>query len=95
MTEKKWTTGPWTVDVDDITASIIARDGELVVAGEYNGWMAPFACRDEGVSNANLIATAPELYEALENLLYAMKLEHPHTTFPEAEKALAKARGES
>lgn len=65
MTTPKFTPGPWALDGDNIHCSIIGPDGEFVVAGECDGWMVPFECRDEGMANARLIAAAPEMYEAL------------------------------
>jgi len=45
-------------------------------------------------NNAQLVAAAPDLYEALYNLLAEVKLPIPANLLLPAELALAKARGE-
>lgn len=49
--------------------SIIGPDGELVIAGEQDGYMCPFSCRDEAIENANLCVAAPDLLELAELIL--------------------------
>jgi hypothetical protein len=86
MSEKKWTPGPWA----DIQGYVTCRGGYNVATVKSHGTY-------EGKANANLIAAAPDLYEALESLIDAMQ--HPETDFlcdeiGIARSALAKARGE-
>lgn len=64
MTDKH-TPGPWAPDTEGFDASIIGPDGKLIIAGEYDGWMVPFACRDEAVANIRLVVAAPDLLEML------------------------------
>lgn len=63
---------PWSLSNPDSPqdSSILGADGELVIAGEYDGYMVPFACREEeeAGANARLIAAAPELLKALEQV---------------------------
>ena len=96
MTAAQHTPGPWRIDRQEISASIYGPDNELVVAGEFDGWGCPFGCRDEGLSNARLIAAAPELLEALEfaygHNLYLLGAEHPIVIKVSA--AITKARGQ-
>lgn len=103
MTERKWTKGPWMVQPPEHGYDNVSLEGGLGGIFAADECICEFGADDTyynscgqypSPANANLIAAAPDLYEALENLLYAMRLEHPYTTYPEAEKALAKARGE-
>ena len=94
-----WTPGPWLWDAGDIGeecsdpySDIYAADGETTIA-EFNDRIP------EGRANANLMAAAPDLYEALQSMLtfYGMDREKGEVSdviHAEAEKALAKARGE-
>jgi ABC-type arginine transport system ATPase subunit len=89
----KHTPGPWTV--------IRRRDG-LVIAGPG---VALFGDQDERAADANIIAAAPELLEALEAEEYAQRLANHHESQMQAKvararadkmraSAIAKARGE-
>ena len=82
-TETKWTPGPWSpYHGGDTNLWWIVYDHEGCELGSGDGGF------DEG--DANLIAAAPELYEALEALLeYRDKW-----AVEKARAALAKARGE-
>ena len=86
MTEPKFTPGPWLVAEE---AKIKHPEGTLIAQAQY--W-----------PDAHLIAAAPELYEALEELYAEQKrppLEKYKTSWEKAirktEAALAKARGEA
>lgn len=91
MSEPKFTPGPWIVCPDvglQIPVASVAKEGlkrnVSHVAGIRNG---------EGAANAHLIAAAPDLYEALDNL------ENDDGSIPDhawklVQAALAKARGE-
>lgn len=85
-----WSAGPWYLD-DEYWDDVRAGNDKLVanVYGRGND--------DEAKANARLIAAAPELYEALKNLL---ALSRPHFSdstqilaFNLAESAIAKAEG--
>ena len=68
----KWTKGPWTLDTDDENASVRDLNGNLVVAGEYEGYSVPFDCRDDALeakANDRLIAQAPVLAEELAKMI--------------------------
>lgn len=95
------TLGPWKLDGLDCNASVVGPDEKLVVAGEGDGWMVPFACRGdvEGLANARLVAAAPQLLavaiELLRNAVYEDGQAICLTQNCEAlEQAIAKAKGE-
>lgn len=72
MSETKWTKGPWAVGdlytpiVSVMHVSVRADDGFIVAA--VNRFAASFNDKRD-TANANLIAAAPELYEALDEML--------------------------
>jgi hypothetical protein len=73
------------------------RKGDRVLAQAFDP--IPYIGRSEQNANARLISAAPELYEALDELLnYSGGAEHalddPYVV-ERAEAALAKARGET
>lgn len=97
MTERKWTSGPWTIsmqggqgdtDLKAITGpSITTRRGKKV-SYHVAQYVLP--------KNANLIAAAPDLYGALERV--AVELADPLVDaglYHVVNAALAKARGET
>jgi len=104
---RRWTPGPWKYSPDDDdtywtdSKTVMAEDG-AVVAVETRGWG-----EEAGIANAQLIAAAPDLYEALEAIVSAAGERedalHVWLNYPEkpvrtpgsmARAALAKARGE-
>jgi hypothetical protein len=87
MTESKWTAGPWRVgrplDLGSVEISTVVDDTlNLLCHVDING-----------PANARLIAAAPELYEALDAMVFAHEVIRP-MNFDRARAALAKARGE-
>ena len=94
--ETKWTPGPWVIDDATRPAEICTihhtshHNGFVYVRGELGYWDAD---EDENMANANLIAAAPELYEALQAAL-ACHVGTDEVWLDEARAALAKARGE-
>jgi hypothetical protein len=100
MSETKWTEGPWTY-----IPSTDKRSDGYVVAGEVTpGAVRPPAiCRvtsnagpTRQKANANLIAAAPELYEACETFIRQIRNGEKNMTvsFDLMEAAIKKARGE-
>lgn len=92
MTDTKFTPGPWAWDGDILTAGKSRR--HLLYMEEAPG------LRNEAAANMHLIAAAPELYEALCNLIgharwVAGELDVHYAHLDEAVSALAKARGEA
>lgn len=92
MSEKKWTPGPWVFDgtgPHNVFGCDISNSLGDSIAGSWHG-------RDEvAKANAHLIAAAPELYDALEEMLRIVGgYEYPETA-KMARAALTKARGES
>jgi hypothetical protein len=89
MTKTNWTAGPWIRlfnDSDYWDMDIMTSDEDSLVAGVFGEGF------DEINANAHLIAAAPELYEALDELLFKMCCPSAQE---KALKVLAKARGES
>lgn len=110
MSETKFTKGPWkafttsekgmlNVNCGDVEGSPHVVEYHPSVATIHNNRHYQHT-RDNASHNANLIAAAPELYDALEDLLEKLDMTPELNldswgvyTF-EAEAALAKARGE-
>jgi len=89
----KFTKGPWSVG-RSVKTMVFADDGLDLVADCTAGEFA----RDVEIANAALIASAPELYEALEQIaaLYIDdRSSAMHKALCIANKALKKARGEA
>ncbi|MEB6533242.1 hypothetical protein MXM51_01585 [Pantoea stewartii] len=93
MSEFKGTPGPWSTDrAGDVFAEGGRNDGQLgIVAGVAGAdWSA------EDVANANLIAAAPELLEALQDMVesyqYEASMENP--SLLKARAAITKALGQ-
>lgn len=100
----KFTQGPWSLEkgVSPLSTSILDSNGDYVIAGEYDGYMTPFSCKEdiEAKANAYLVSTAPELYnilqEALDEEIAYERGERVYGKWIEKAKAvLAKARGEN
>lgn len=106
MSETKFTPGPWrsVIHPDDASknayeiACIPHPDVDaidIVVTSPRNGWGTP----EQHECNAYLIAAAPDLYEALEDLrsslIVLMKSSDLTEELKQADAALAKARGET
>lgn len=102
MKEEKFTKGPWSADSPYSTMFMVVDSQQQPITevqcgtDEHGDYLA---CEKEK-ANAHLIAAAPELYDALEDLLEQLDMTPELNldswgvyTF-EAEAALAKARGE-
>lgn len=69
MADTKFTPGPWAVRYDYVVQAPSFDDGRLVPVAQ------PYGVNSDGTdlfANARLIAAAPELYEALDQLLTDM-----------------------
>lgn len=64
--EKKHTPGPWVAEVDEFSCNVETSDRMFWVCQLWNKCEEFFHVRSEREANANLIAAAPELLEALE-----------------------------
>ena len=107
-TETKFTPGPWSVDRNVIRGDADQFGRTVAIASTLNvAWPYGRRATKEEPYNAHLIAAAPELYEALDQLL-AVKECCDETGYVDGEgfvdveavmdkarAALAKARGES
>ena len=89
---KNHSLGPWTVRRQNQSPT----SGEWMIAGSNPGYLAEVRDCGSGIveANANLIASAPELYDALKELAQWYQ---DYTGLPacSANAALAKARGEA
>lgn len=81
----KWTPGPW----------VVTKDGKNVCGKPDNDGMKPSVARYTN-DDSHLIAAAPDLYEALDNLLRVHECDGgtKYHAGDIARAALAKARGE-
>lgn len=76
------TARPWKLDndapgQDAQLSSVWGADGTLVIAGEGDGWMVPFACSENGKANARLVIEAVNAHSPL--LLRVKALEEENT----------------
>jgi len=101
--QTKFTPAPWHLDdlVAPENACVFDLNNELVISGEYEGYLCPFIAKgsSEAEANAYLVSTSPELYnvlqEALDEELAYDKGERVYGKWIEkAKQILAKARGE-
>lgn len=90
----EYTRGPWTWGTDYCGLYGSGPDNEVLTYERYKGMWVAFG--DKQKANANLISAAPDLLEALENLL-AVREGAGGTKFHAddiARAAIAKAKGE-
>lgn len=99
----KFTPGPWHLDdtVAPENACVFDSNNELIIAGEYEGYMSPFSAKgsSEAEANAYLVSTSPELYSILQEALdEELAFEDSKRVYgkwvEKAKQVLAKARGE-
>ena len=96
----KHTPGPWVVDESHINGSINAGKRHVALANFYNCHDEEMrVTRDQQKANTQLIAAAPDIYEALKIILEypygdASPLEDP-LVMERARAAIAKAEGEA
>ena len=104
MSEVEFTPGPWVVDSD------IGKKGRVGISSSRWAYLAKVVVKmkgldnisAEGNANAHLVAAAPELYEALSEVLCTFQNFNPQESPNEyvslmlkVEYTLAKARGET
>jgi len=91
--ETKWTPGPWVIGHKGIHEGKNPRSNQIV-----NKPSVRSSNSLDYYLNANLIAAAPDLYDALYDLVVSVELIGEHVAMPEevkaAHEALSKARGE-
>lgn len=110
MSETKFTPGPWfrsgvRFRMDGGEWHSVNRYDEVSKKDKNIACVSYDPRTGDGFADANLIAAAPELYEALENLAQAYRLlcddakkpyyESPSSRYQHSMHILAKARGES
>lgn len=102
MSKPKFTQGPWSLTDDPIIPRVVGASGEhdnicaVYRRAVSEGPTEPAKPDVEALANAHLIAAAPEMYDAISNIIEAIKAgdDHGHDT-KHLEHLLAKARGES
>lgn len=109
MSETKFTPGPWVyeefigkyenelgeiVTTKEKRSNIHIGNETVIIVGDSGVWSPKIS---EEVSNMKLIAAAPDLYHALDDLVSILELDtrsHVFDVVCSARAALAKARGE-
>ena len=81
-----YTPGPWKV----VFPEVLATDPRATIVCSVTGAQS----NDQAVADANLIAAAPALLEALENMLSWADEQTPITHLDKARAAIAQAKGE-
>ncbi len=100
MTERKWTPGPWALHMLPPEESMMGQEGEWNISAQEDdmlfGKTPYYPYVSDNIADAHLIAAAPDLYEALDNLLKCHEGEGgtKYHAGDIARAALAKARGE-
>lgn len=97
MSDTKFTPGPWSLN-SKVKTAINSESKHVAMVNYFESMTKSMLTDDEHTANANLIAAAPEMYQALELCINAMpiagdseKQDYARIT---AIDALAKARGE-
>jgi len=106
VSETKFTKGPWGIEYDGHEANIIgpvpytSDQRDIAYVNSEVGDIDGFACGVTAQANAHLIAAAPELYEALEDVAKVIACGNLASVGAQdlalfkAQAAQAKARGE-
>ena len=95
MSEPKFTPKPWKVYTAKAGHKVIGigdANGEGITDSGFGVWRGGSA---EAEANAHLISAAPDLYEALRDLVRTGGDDHMPGYWEAAEAALAKAEGRS
>ena len=92
MSEAKFTEGPW--------LSMVMHDDDAMMSfygvGIGKSFLSVSTCKNNSKHDADLIATAPEMYALLEMISKILNGDDPinEVTTSDIEKLLAKSRGE-
>lgn len=97
--ETKWTPGPWSrgKDGDGQDGYVYCSNAQIIAVAICYGSALRYTAfpREEEIANAQIIASAPTLYEALYQVLTVANLRDHPAIAEMARTALASARGES
>ena len=90
MTEPKFTPAPWFITANKLNVKNVNLDKLICFTSNETTY-------NESEANANLIAAAPDLYEALVGVLklWDATIGSEEDAIKQARKAIAKARGET
>lgn len=100
----KHTPGPWEMKTVRTSCGVCHkigpwphkwRAGEEMSACIYDDYPSPPQGTDTMLANARLISAAPDLLEALENLVNSFEKHRPKEYWDAARAAIAKAKGEA
>jgi hypothetical protein len=103
MSEAKFTDGPWSVIENSVGSIEVVFGGGSPCRGSEYLCIAPLSAKNDNeeihsgetaLSNAHLIAAAPEMYEMLEMLSGQLTDINAHHAAKEIDELLAKARGD-
>lgn len=89
--------GPWTIDMSSVYFDIRDADGDAIAdtcAASCQLETGKYKNDPRTLAVTNLISAAPELYEALRELIDHCDDANPWIDLSDAKDALAKARGE-
>ena len=99
--EPKWTEGPWGIEayngsqwIGPMRKSGDGKIAHIVVAMENNREFKP-SSKSASIANAHLVAAAPELYEAFNEVMNHAQAHLPELLRAKAKAALSKALGET
>lgn len=87
MSEAKFTKGPWKFNAHDGSITDFTKAENEIATAQLDDWHY----LGMGYANAHLIASAPEMYDFIEDL---SQNSEDATQREEAKRLLAKARGE-
>lgn len=91
----KWTDGPWVItDMGTLIQECGNENRPIEVAGINIAHYSYYGESNHRTANARLIASAPDLYNALERMLSASNGTEYEAGVLDAHAAMCKARGE-
>jgi len=95
MTKPNWTPGPWKIGSRYTENGVYDKAGNLIANthSSHRNFDRENQIAEQN-ANAHLIAAAPDMYEALEDIIGDTEFGCHRASYIKARAALAKARGE-